>query len=214
MHHARQTITLHQARQTITFAPCKKKREQRSYKPGSVPATLKKTTVSAIYLVYESPHSSSILPSIVTKVGRTILKQWFTRTCGLQMTQPTDRPVAGGLLHHLLTLTHLSAGGCFLLPYPTVTNSFYFRKWSVLCRPDFPLATKGKRQTGALLSDCKINKFKRKTAHTDLFLFAHRRLGCSQQHFFLNSKHLFFYAKDPSPPHWQTKTCKQPMVNK
>ena len=31
-------------------------------------------------------------------------------------------------------------GGCFLLPAPTVTNSFYFRKWSALCCPDFPLA--------------------------------------------------------------------------
>ena len=178
----------------ITFAPSKtnhnvchaqeKKREQRSYKPGSVPAILKKATVSAIYLVYESPHSSSILPSIVTKVGRTILKQWFTRTCGLQMTQPTDRPVAGGLLHHLLTLTLLSAGGCFLLPYPTVTNSFYFRKWSVLCRPDFPLATKDKRQTGALLSDCKINKFKRKTAHTDLFLLCTEGMTVHNSTFF------------------------------
>ena len=31
-------------------------------------------------------------------------------------------------------------GGCFLLPAPTVTNSFYFRKWSTLYCPDFPLA--------------------------------------------------------------------------
>ena len=174
----------------------RKKREQRSYKPGSVPAILKKTTVSAIYLVYESPHSSSILPSIVTKVGRTILKQWFTRTCGLQMTQPTDHPVAGGLLHHLLTLTLLSAGGYFLLPYPTVTNSFYFRKWSVLCRPDFPLATKGKRQTGALLSDCKINKIKRKTAHTDLFYLHIEGLTVHNSTFF-KQQAPYFLCKRP-----------------
>lgn len=31
-------------------------------------------------------------------------------------------------------------GGCFLLSTPTVTNSFYFQKWSILCCPDFPLA--------------------------------------------------------------------------
>ena len=30
-------------------------------------------------------------------------------------------------------------GGCFLLPTPTVTNSFYFRKWDALRCPDFPL---------------------------------------------------------------------------
>jgi hypothetical protein len=32
------------------------------------------------------------------------------------------------------------AGGRSLLPTPTVTNSFYFRKWGALCCPDFPLA--------------------------------------------------------------------------
>lgn len=31
-------------------------------------------------------------------------------------------------------------GGCFLLPYPAVTDSFYFRKWSALRCPDFPPA--------------------------------------------------------------------------
>ena len=34
----------------------------------------------------------------------------------------------------------IKRGGCFLLPAPTVTNSFYFRKWSTLYCPDFPLA--------------------------------------------------------------------------
>ena len=55
------------------------------------------------------------------------------------MVQPDDHPSAGGLLHHLLTLT--LAGGYSLLPTPTVTNSFYFQKWSVLCCPDFPLVS-------------------------------------------------------------------------
>ena len=30
-------------------------------------------------------------------------------------------------------------GGHSLLPYPTVTNSWHFHQWSVLCCPDFPL---------------------------------------------------------------------------
>ena len=30
---------------------------------------------------------------------------------------------------------------------------------------------------------------------------------------FLLTASTFFYVKDPSPPHWQTKTCKQAMVN-
>ena len=67
--------------------------------------------------------------------------------------------MAGGLLPHLLTLTTNEHGGCFLLPYPTVTNSFHFQKWNALCCPDFPLATNGKRQTGALLSDAKVINF-------------------------------------------------------
>ena len=63
------------------------------------------------------------------------------------MAQPDDHPPAGGLLHHLLTLTLTtplkeqdSKSGYFLLPTPTVTNSFYFRKWDALCCPDFPPA--------------------------------------------------------------------------
>ena len=55
------------------------------------------------------------------------------------MVQPDDRPPAGGLLHHLLTLTTTERGGCFLLPTPAVADSFYFRKWGSLCCPDFPL---------------------------------------------------------------------------
>ena len=39
------------------------------------------------------------------RIGRTALKRWYTRTCSPQMEQPGDRPPAGGLLHHLLTLT-------------------------------------------------------------------------------------------------------------
>ena len=78
-------------------------------------------------------------------VGRAILKRRFTRTCSLRTAQPGDRPPAGGLLHRLLTLAVRFAcakadGGCFLLPYPTVANSFHFQKRSALCCPDFPLA--------------------------------------------------------------------------
>ena len=50
-------------------------------------------------------------------------------------------------------------GGHSLLPYPTVTNSWHFHQWSVLCCPDFPLVPHGhQRQTVALLSACKGTK--------------------------------------------------------
>lgn len=64
------------------------------------------------------------------------------------MARPADRPAAGGLLHRLLTLTAhtptisggIVRGGCFLLPYPAVTDSFHFQKRSALRCPDFPPA--------------------------------------------------------------------------
>ena len=37
------------------------------------------------------------------------------------------------------TFSPLPYGGNFLLPAPTVTNSFHFQKWGTLCCPDFPL---------------------------------------------------------------------------
>ena len=111
---------------------------------------------SVIYLVYESPHSSSVLPSIV-KIGRATLRRWFTRTCSPQQTQPDDHPSAGGLLHHLLTLTSPKQGGHSLLPSPTVTNSFHFQKWGTLCCPDFPLVPEWhQRQTVTVLSVAKL----------------------------------------------------------
>ena len=128
--------------------------------------------VPAIYLLHESPHGWSILPSIVclATLGRTALRRWYTWTCSPQMEQHDCRQPPGGLLHHLLTLTlfHKKQGGHSLLPYPTVANSLYFRKWGVLRCPDFPLTnrqlsiihfqyTKGQRQTGTLLFDCKIS---------------------------------------------------------
>ena len=63
--------------------------------------------MSAIYLIRMSPHGSSILPSAVEpeSVGRATLRRRFTWTCSSRWAQPADHPTAGGLLHHLLTLT-------------------------------------------------------------------------------------------------------------
>ena len=76
---------------------------------------------------------------------RATFKRRYTRTCSFQVAQPDDHPSTGSLLHHLLTLTYdkikSSYGGFFLLPYPVVTNSFYFQKWNALCCPDFPPAS-------------------------------------------------------------------------
>ena len=94
-----------------------------------------------IYLICRSPCNSSILPSVVLKLGRAALKQRFTWTCSSWTAQPSDHPPAGSLLHYLLTLTINKDGGHFLLPTSTVTNSFYFRKQDALCCPDFPLAS-------------------------------------------------------------------------
>ena len=84
------------------------------------------------------------------RVGRAPSNDGLHELAASSRHSPNDHPSAGGLLHHLLTLTRLVpepqvrsetvSGGHSLLPYPTVTNSFYFRKWSSLCCPDFPLA--------------------------------------------------------------------------
>ena len=54
-------------------------------------------------------------------LGRTALKRWYTRTCSLRTGQPDDHPPAGGLLHHLLTLTPCGAVLFFsrIQPSPT-----------------------------------------------------------------------------------------------
>ena len=129
--------------------------------------------MSVIYLLRRSPCGSSILPSIVL-LGRATLRRWFTWTCSPQMEQPADRPAAGGLLHHLLTLT--LAGGYFLLPTPAVTNCFHFQKWGALCCPDFPLVPcprRGiwhQRQAEALLSTDKSTKYCAKNKGKLVFL--------------------------------------------
>lgn len=106
-----------------------------------------------IYAV-SHPTAQAFYPPSYLRIGRAALKRRYTRTCSLQSAQPGDRPPAGSLLHYLLTLTLVRIprpdqvrprnakhkGGYFLLPSPIVTNSFYFRKWSALCCPDFPLA--------------------------------------------------------------------------
>jgi len=46
-------------------------------------------------------------------------------------------------------------GGCFLLPSPTVTNSFCFRKWIALCCPDFPPAPEAPATDRSTVPSCK-----------------------------------------------------------
>ena len=115
--------------------------------------------MSAIYLIHESPHGLSILPSVVMdyRAGN----PQTTVYANLQLPDGT----AHGSPHGWWALAppshpyrYLSAVIFFYL-IPTVTNSFHFQKWNALCCPDFPLATNGKRQTGALLSDAKVINF-------------------------------------------------------
>ena len=51
-------------------------------------------------------------------------------------------------------------GGYFLLPTPTVTNSFYFRKWDALCCPDFPLVLPWRPATRRGTAFCILLKCK------------------------------------------------------
>ena len=51
-------------------------------------------------------------------------------------------------------------GGYFLLPTPTVTNSFYFRKWDALRCPDFPLVLPWRPATRRGTAFCILLKCK------------------------------------------------------
>lgn len=70
-------------------------------------------------------------------------------------------------------------GGPFLLPLPTVTNSLYFRKWSTLCCPDFPLASVSDASDEAgTLPSYSSAKLQKKTLRAKLFLIFY---GCGAQ---------------------------------
>ena len=138
-----------------------------SYKPGSVSPHA--GMMSVIYLLHESPHGSSVLPSIVV-LGRAALRRWYTRTCSPQPAQPSDHPLTGGLLHHLLTLTSPPLfpptrgriRGARRLFSSAVTYCHQYLLLSEVRRPMLPglssRAVRHQRQTETVLSGCKSTK--------------------------------------------------------
>lgn len=97
-----------------------------------------KAAVPAIYPIRESPHGFSVPPSAgVSRAGypQTAVYMNLQPPAGTARRSPDGR---WSLTHAFSPLPASVAGGCFLLPWPTVTNSFYFRKWSALRCPDFP----------------------------------------------------------------------------
>lgn len=145
-----------------------KERKQCSYKPSSVPIPSETIRAPVIYLVPESPLGSSTLPSAAARRQ----SDEPPSICGLhELTAPRWHSLAitRQLVVSYTTFSPLlsptvgisGGSGYFLLPTPTVTNSFYFRKWDALRCPDFPLAPSSRecqRQAGALLSKCKDSK--------------------------------------------------------
>ena len=146
---------------------------------------------SVIYLVYESPHSSSVLPSIVESGGQ-------PSDDGIRELAAPSRHspmITHRLVVSYTTFSPLPYGGYFLLPSPTVTNSFHFQKWGTLCCPDFPLVPKRhQRQTVTVLSACKgtANLAKCKI-NRDLFSFPR----CSLPSTFIRRPKLRFLFEKP-----------------
>lgn len=111
------------------------------------------TSVPVIYLLRKSPCGSSVLPSIgISRAGNPQTMVY----ANLQPPDGTARRSPAGWWS-LTPPSHpyhiIIYGGCFLLPSPTVTNSFYFRKWSTLRCPDFPpVSQRHRRQAVALRS--------------------------------------------------------------
>ena len=115
------------------------KRKHCRYKPGSVRCCF----------LQRACHLSN--PHVATRLQRSTLH----RSQRLWADNPIDDgihelaaprrhspPIARRLVVSYTTFSPLLQtiwSGRSLLPDPAVANSFYFRKWSVLCCPDFPL---------------------------------------------------------------------------
>ena len=101
---------------------------------------LSRQRAPVIYLICESLHSFSVLPSTVYSGGQpsddglhelaASSGHSSTVTCRLVVSYTTFSPLPNTKRD----------GGHSLLPLPAVTDSFYFQKWIVLCCPDFPPA--------------------------------------------------------------------------
>ena len=137
---------------------------------------LSRHKVPAIYLNRMSPYGFSVLPSIVhlpirsRMFGRVpFINDGLHELAASSWHSPT---ITRRLVVSYTTFSPLPPtgnGGRSLLPKPTVTNSFYFRKWSSLCCPDFPPAAlpflQGWAADGSartLFSDANLQYFPRK----------------------------------------------------
>lgn len=87
-----------------------------------------------------SPHGLSILPSVGKNSGGLPSADGLRELAAPRWHSPpiTRRPVVSYTTFSPLPRT--PRGGHSLLPYPAVTDSFYFRKWDALRCPDFPPA--------------------------------------------------------------------------
>ena len=125
----------------------KKKREW-PYKPGSVPRRLRYSPYS---FLRGACHLSTT--QVTLRLQRSTLhRSYLTASSGgqpwhgdgiheLAASRRYSSPITRRLVVSYTTFSPLprKRGGRFLLPAPIVANSFYFRKWSALCCPDFPL---------------------------------------------------------------------------
>ena len=128
--------------------------------------------VSAIYLIRMSPNGLSILPSVDSSGGQPSNDGIHELAAlGWHSTLITQRLVVSYTTFS--PLPHIK-GGFFLLPYPTVTNSFYIRKRGTLCCPDFPLAPDNKdasSRPGHCFQNAKIHQ-KEFTSKKNITYFA------------------------------------------
>ncbi len=132
------------------------KRKQSPCKPGSVPLA------GCLPFIYSAGYPTALAfypPSYLERFGRTALNRWFTRTCSLQMEQPDDHPPAGGLLHHLLPLTHVWAVIFFSHILLSPIAGTFTSGASCAARTFLSCPYGHQRQTVALLSACKVTKY-------------------------------------------------------
>ena len=130
----------------------KNKIKQSAYKPSSVPH---RNEVSVIYLSDVLPRHFSSLPSDMERAAL-ITSVYMT----LQLLRRTARHVAMRLVGSYSTFSPLPLperrGGCFLLRYSTLADSFLLGSRMLCVARTFLLHETCTRQTGQLLYAAKI----------------------------------------------------------
>ena len=121
---------------TLFILSQKKKRKHCPYKPGSVPRLSRR--LPFIYSAGYPAAPAFYPPSCRMALGGQPSDDGIRELAASRRNSSTViRRLVGS--YPTFSPLPLNRSGYFLLPAPAVADCWYFRQWSVLCCPDFPL---------------------------------------------------------------------------